>query len=45
MDYAPIMASLRAIDYQGYLSAEALPWPDSLAAAKQTIEQYRRLVG
>ena len=45
MNYAPIIAALHAINYQGYLSAEALPWPDSLSAAKQTIEQYRRLVG
>ena len=45
MNYEPIIAALRAINYQGYLSAEALPWPDSLAAAKQTIAEYRRLVG
>jgi len=45
MNYTPIIAALRAINYQGYLSAEALPWPDSLAAAKQTIAEYRRLVG
>ena len=44
MNYAPIMAALKAIDYQGYLSAEALPWPDSLTAAKQTITQYLGLV-
>ncbi len=44
MNYAPIMAALQAIGYQGYLSAEALPWPDSLAAAAQTIGRYRQLV-
>ena len=44
MNYAPIIAALHAINYQGYLSAEALPWPDSLAAAKQTIAEYRRLI-
>lgn len=43
MDYLPIMAALREIDYQGYLSAEVFPWPDSLSAAKQTISMYRQL--
>jgi len=45
MNYAPIIAALHEINYQGYLSAEALPWPDSLAAAQQTIAEYRRWVG
>lgn len=44
MNYAPIIAALHAINYQGCLSAEAFPWPDSLAAAKQTIAKYRELV-
>ena len=37
-----IIAALKAIHYEGYLSAEALPWPDSPGAAKQTIQEYRR---
>ena len=41
-DMAPIMAALREINYTGYLSAEVLPLPDSLAAARQTIESFRR---
>jgi sugar phosphate isomerase/epimerase len=45
LDYAPIVAALKAIDYSGYLSAEALPWPDSLAAAQQTIREYRSRFG
>ncbi len=45
IDYAPVMTALRGIGYQGYLSAEALPWPDSRAAAEQTIAKYRQLVG
>ncbi len=45
MDYAPIVAALRDINYEGYLCAEALPLPDSLAAAQQTIESYRKLFG
>lgn len=44
MNYAPILASLLSISYEGYLSAEALPWPDSNAAAEQTIREFRRLV-
>jgi sugar phosphate isomerase/epimerase len=43
MDYAPILAALKEIGYAGHLSAEALPWPDPDAAAKQTIEMYRKL--
>lgn len=45
LDFAPIVAALRGIGYTGYLSAEALPYPDSDAAAKQTIEAYRKYVG
>ncbi|MCA9076251.1 MAG: sugar phosphate isomerase/epimerase [Planctomycetaceae bacterium] len=41
MEYSPIIAALREIGYEGYLSAEAFPWPDSNAAAKQTIDEYR----
>jgi len=41
-DMAPIMAALREIDYAGYLSAEILPLPDSISAARQTIQSFRR---
>jgi sugar phosphate isomerase/epimerase len=44
MDYQPIIQALRDINYTGYLSAEALPYPDSDQAAKQTIDKYRKLV-
>jgi sugar phosphate isomerase/epimerase len=37
-DFRPIVRALRHVGYQGYLSAEAFPWPDSFAAAKQTFE-------
>jgi sugar phosphate isomerase/epimerase len=39
---APIMAALRGLGYEGYLSAEILPLPDSDAAARKTIESYRK---
>jgi sugar phosphate isomerase/epimerase len=43
IDYRPIIAALRDINYQGYLSAEALPLPDPDAAAKQTITAFKQL--
>jgi sugar phosphate isomerase/epimerase len=44
MGYEPIIAALREIHYGAYLSAEALPWPDSQRAARQTIETFRKYV-
>ena len=45
MDFVPIVAALRAIGYNGYLSAEALPHPDPESAARRAIEAFRTLVG
>ena len=39
--YAPIAAALRAAGYRGWASAEAFPYPDPEAAARQTIYGYR----
>jgi sugar phosphate isomerase/epimerase len=39
----PVITALREIGYDGYLSAEVLPLPDSEAAAMQTIESFRKL--
>ncbi len=36
--------ALREIGYEGYLSAEVFPLPDSNAAAKQTIESFRAVM-
>ena len=44
MDYGPVMKALAEIGYDGYLSAEALPLPDSQQAAEQTIQSYRQCV-
>ena len=41
-DMAPIMAALRDIGYDGYLSAEILPLPDSVSAARQAMDGFRR---
>lgn len=40
-DTAPIIAALRDIGYNGYLSAEILPLPDPETAARQTISSIR----
>ncbi|GAB3890823.1 sugar phosphate isomerase/epimerase [Larkinella knui] len=37
-----VATALKEIDYQGYISAEAFPWPDSDQAATQTITSYRQ---
>ncbi len=39
-DVAPIVDALRDIAWQGYLSAEILPLPDSLTAARQTMVAF-----
>jgi sugar phosphate isomerase/epimerase len=44
LHYGPIMHALMDIGYAGYLSAEALPHPDSHAAAQQTIKRFNELV-
>jgi len=38
----PVVAALRTIGYDGFLSAEVLPLPLPLAAARQTIASFRR---
>jgi sugar phosphate isomerase/epimerase len=43
LEFGPIVAALEQIGYNGYASAEALPWPDSMSAAKQTMDMYRKL--
>jgi sugar phosphate isomerase/epimerase len=41
-DFGPVVKALREIGYAGYLSAEVFPFPDSDAAAKQTIESFKQ---
>ncbi|TWU05071.1 sugar phosphate isomerase/epimerase family protein [Stieleria varia] len=45
MQYGPIIDALRSIQYQGYLCAEAFPWPDPHEAARQTIRAFRYWTG
>jgi len=42
IDYPPIVAALADIGYAGFASAEALPYPDSQAAARQTIAAFKK---
>jgi sugar phosphate isomerase/epimerase len=42
LDFPPIVRALEAIGYHGYASAEALPYPDPDAAARQAIAAFRR---
>jgi sugar phosphate isomerase/epimerase len=41
-DIAPIAAALRDMRYEGFVSAEALPLPDSDTAARQTMVAFRK---
>ena len=41
-DFTAVAATLKAIGYTGYLSAEALPWPDPDAAARLAMDGIRR---
>jgi sugar phosphate isomerase/epimerase len=43
IDFAPVASALYEIAYDRYASVEAFPYPDSNAAAQQTIETFRSL--
>lgn len=43
MNYLPVVQALRDIQYAGYLSAEAFPYPDPDAAAQQTINKFQEV--
>jgi sugar phosphate isomerase/epimerase len=45
MNYAPIVAAVREIGFDGYFAAEALPYPNPDEAAKQTVTKFRELFG
>lgn len=41
-DVAPVVQALLETGYDGYVSAEVLPFPDAESAARQTMESFRR---
>lgn len=43
MDFWPIAAALKEMNYSGYASAEAFPIPDSDSAATQTMTAFKQL--
>lgn len=43
-EMGPIIGALREIGYEGYLSGEILPLPDSVTAAAQTLQSIRQLL-
>jgi len=44
-DFAPVVAAVREIGYDGYFAAEAFPYPDPEGAARQTVKRFRELFG
>jgi sugar phosphate isomerase/epimerase len=44
-NFRAVAATLEAIAYRGYLSAEALPWPDPDSAARLAMDGIRRFFG
>lgn len=44
LDVGPCIAALKEIGYEGYFSAEAFPYPDPVAAARQTMNAFRYYV-
>jgi len=42
IDFSEVAGALCDIGYDGFASAEALPWPDSEAAAGRTMETFRK---
>lgn len=42
INFVDVAATLKETNYRGYISAEALPWPDSRTAAQTTIHSFCR---
>jgi sugar phosphate isomerase/epimerase len=43
IDFAPVVAAVRAIGFDGYFGAECLPYPSPIGAAKQTVKRFREV--
>jgi sugar phosphate isomerase/epimerase len=44
IDFGSIIDTLEGIDYQGYLSAEIMPYPDPDTAAQEAVSHLRRFI-
>jgi sugar phosphate isomerase/epimerase len=44
IDFDEIARTLRSIEFSGYFSAEVLPQPDAMTAAKRSVEAYRKMI-
>ena len=44
-EVAPVVEALKSIGYQGWISAEVRPRPDSETAMTQTLASYRKWFG
>ena len=44
IDFESVFEVLKKIGYDGCLAAEAVPWPDTETAAKQTIKVFRKYI-
>lgn len=40
--FVDVASTLKEMNYRGFVSAEALPWPDPHSAAEQTIKSFHR---
>jgi sugar phosphate isomerase/epimerase len=45
MDFAPVVAAVRDIKFDGFFGAECLPYPSPIEAAKQTVRRFREAFG
>jgi len=45
LDFGPVVAAVRDINFNGYFGAECLPYPTPDAAARQTVKRFRELFG
>ena len=45
IDFPGIIRTLQEIGFEGFLSAEILPWPDSETAGRSTVAYLRRYIG
>ncbi|MBN1936271.1 MAG: sugar phosphate isomerase/epimerase, partial [Anaerolineae bacterium] len=44
IDFGHIVQTLKAMDYQGYISIEAMPLPDADTCAKEAVKMLKRLL-